>query len=248
MSDLSAETKEHLRKYVISLVLLPTGAMTIVGFIFGFFVNEVARGTAYTEAYREAQTAIMEMAAQASTSKSEAFAAAQEAKQTVNNVKLAQREAERASDTVKDIKLEAEEYLKHLETVIAIKQGLATKVAQSLLENPEILTNKVTGEYGARLNAVETSLSQFSSTILWGVNSSGKVYYSEDEGRSWRQPQIVGDDNKRRLKDIANSNGVLWGIGTGKDDNDKVFISYDNGQSWAEPNIGTRLTRISASP
>ncbi len=48
---LTFEAKEAVRNYVLSLLILPASLIGVGSFALGFFINEVARGTAYTEAY-----------------------------------------------------------------------------------------------------------------------------------------------------------------------------------------------------
>ena len=82
MAKLSSEEREKIRKYVLSLLVLPASVLTVLSFALGYFVNEGARATAYTKAYTVAQDTIVLLAAKASAAASEASASAAEAKAT----------------------------------------------------------------------------------------------------------------------------------------------------------------------
>ena len=51
--ELTSEAKLAIQQYILRLILIPGLLLGIISFVTGFFVNEVARGQAYSKAYRE---------------------------------------------------------------------------------------------------------------------------------------------------------------------------------------------------
>ena len=64
-SSLTLQEKEKMRKYMLSLIVIPGAALTVASFFLGFFINEVAKQGAYNEAYSQASGLIMTTAAKA---------------------------------------------------------------------------------------------------------------------------------------------------------------------------------------
>jgi hypothetical protein len=60
--ELSLQEKEAIRKYMKSLVALPGIVVAIAMFVMGFFINDVAKRTAYDKAYQQATTKVMDIA------------------------------------------------------------------------------------------------------------------------------------------------------------------------------------------
>ena len=148
MAKLSSEEREKIRKYVLSLLVLPASVLTVLSFALGYFVNEGARATAYTKAYTVAQDTIVLLAAKASAAASEASASAAEAKATKEVVDSLRKQVEEIAEG-------AEEYHQKLKTVIAAEKQLADEVAKSLLKDTDFVSERVTSEFGTRLKNVE---------------------------------------------------------------------------------------------
>ena len=53
-AKLSLEEEKLIRSYLIKLIVLPGAILSVLSFAVGFFVQDVARGTAYRDAYSEA--------------------------------------------------------------------------------------------------------------------------------------------------------------------------------------------------
>lgn len=60
-SKLTLEAKEAIRNYMVKIVAFPGVVLTILGFVTGFLVNDVAKKSAYTKAYREASQLILNL-------------------------------------------------------------------------------------------------------------------------------------------------------------------------------------------
>ena len=70
--SLSLESQAMVRKYMLKLVTIPGAVLVLGSFVLGFFVNDLAKGSAYQDAYKSAFTEVIETvtstAAEASTS------------------------------------------------------------------------------------------------------------------------------------------------------------------------------------
>ena len=44
MPELTHDAKHLVRRYLLSLFVLPTAILAIIGFLLGWFINEAARG------------------------------------------------------------------------------------------------------------------------------------------------------------------------------------------------------------
>ena len=60
-----SSTQSRIRHYLLKLIALPGIVITVVSFVFGFFVKEVAMQGAYNEAYQEASNTIIEITSKA---------------------------------------------------------------------------------------------------------------------------------------------------------------------------------------
>ncbi len=168
MAELTPEVKELIRKYLLTLVVLPASVMSVLSFALGWFVNEGARGAAYAKAYGEAQSAIVKLASSAAASAANAASSEEKAKSATS-------ELARSLETVREITANAEEYGEKLTTVIKAEEGLAQEVAVALLRSPASLTEKVTENYGERLEKNENIIEQLrpdaaaARTICYGL-------------------------------------------------------------------------------
>ena len=157
MAELSSESKELIRKYMVTLIVLPASVLSVLGFALGWFVNEGARGAAYSKAYGDAQQAIIKLA-------SSAAASAAKASLAESNAKKVSKELDKSLKTVSKITAEAEVYGRKLTTVIKAEKGLANEVAKSLLKSTDTLTQRISQEYGERLSKAETLLNSLEAT------------------------------------------------------------------------------------
>lgn len=70
-----------------------------------------------------------------------------------------------------------------------------------------------------------------SNSKVWVVGKNGSIYYSDDEGYSWKKPEILPDNIKeQKLHSISFSprgKGIVIGQGY-------IMITKDFGKSWAE--------------
>jgi len=64
-AHLTMQAKEAVRKYMLTLIVIPGTILAVASFLLGFFINEVAKQGAYNEAYSQASGVIMATAAEA---------------------------------------------------------------------------------------------------------------------------------------------------------------------------------------
>lgn len=206
MGELNSEAKELVRKYMLTLVVLPASVLSVVGFALGWFVNEGARGSAYAKAYGDAQTEIIKLA-------SSAAASAANASSAELNAKRITKELDKSLSTVSVISAKAEDYGQKLDTVTKAERGLAEEVAKSLLKSPDTLTEKISKEYGDRLIESEARIKALESNKNDSIISAARaVCYSALLGNT---------DHSLILVALPNSNADL----------DKVCHSSING-NW----------------
>ena len=151
MAELDPHAKELIRRYMLTLVVLPASFLSFLGFALGWFVNEGARGSAYSKAYSDAQTEIVKLATAAATS-------AANAATTASNIEKAKKKLDKSLEAVYKITKRAEDYGKQLDTVEKAEEGLAKEVAQSLLKNADTLSLKISQQFGERLIKVENRI------------------------------------------------------------------------------------------
>ena len=64
-SSLTLQEKDRIRKYMLSLIVIPGAILTVASFFLGFFINEVAKQGAYNEAYSQASGLILDTVSEA---------------------------------------------------------------------------------------------------------------------------------------------------------------------------------------
>ncbi|MCG7866415.1 MAG: hypothetical protein JAY74_08560 [Candidatus Thiodiazotropha taylori] len=178
MAELDPQAKEMIRKYMLTLVVLPASVLSVVGFALGWFINEGARGAAYSKAYGEAQTEIIKLA-------SAAAASAANAEETASNIEKAKQDLDKSLETVSKITRQAEDYGKKINTVVKAEEGLANEVALALLKDPDTLSLKITQEYGDKLEEADSrvaALENIENTSV--IDAARAVCYSALTGNN----------------------------------------------------------------
>lgn len=106
---LSLEAKELIRNYMVKIVTFPGIILTVVGFLLGFFLNDVAKTTAYNKAYEEASKIIL-------GTTGEAAKASIKSQEVLKNVEtlLAEAESLRAKLRTADAFQRSEEIVKQV--------------------------------------------------------------------------------------------------------------------------------------
>jgi hypothetical protein len=128
---LTLRGEKAIRTYVLRLCAIPSAILSGGLFILGFMMNEVARGSAYNDAYKDAQDQILAFA-------SRAIEAAQSAKSSADQIDATKGAALAA-------KVEADAVIASLRTAgetasaVASGQEVTDGVANALLKNDVFL-------------------------------------------------------------------------------------------------------------
>lgn len=138
---LTLQAKEAVRKYMLTLVVLPGTLLAVVSFFLGFFINEVAKQGAYNEAYSQASGVIMATAAEAAKTSGKIDALYAQA-----NILLAE-----AEETRKIVELSASD--------------IASKVAKKL-SNDTLFVKKATQPLAQMGENLEQRLKDKSSKVM----------------------------------------------------------------------------------
>ena len=127
MSDktaLSLEDQALVRKYMLKLVAIPAVILVIVSFVLGFFVNELATGYAYQDAYNRAFSD-----------------AIKSIRDTAVDAAKAEVEAKRAKDSALQVKRELDRISKRVKSsdLLTSTERQIAEIALNLLGQPEFI-------------------------------------------------------------------------------------------------------------
>lgn len=145
---LTLEAQAAVRQYMVRLVTLPGVAITIVAFLPGFFVKEVAKQGAYNDAYKVAQASISDLLG--------------EAQKSAINAERMKEVIEQKSQEIKKIHEEANDIRAKLKTAEKFQnsENLVAIIADNL-SNRIDFQRSVTGNFGNRLSQVESKTGNF---------------------------------------------------------------------------------------
>lgn len=79
---LSLEDQGLVRKYMLKLVAIPGGILVLVSFFLGYFINDLATGSAYQDAYKEAFSDVVKTVSNTSRDVSTALVEAETARKS----------------------------------------------------------------------------------------------------------------------------------------------------------------------
>ncbi len=122
--SLSLEAQTSIRQYLLKLVALPGAAAVVVAAFLGYLVNDLARGSAYQDSYREAFSSVVDVI---STTASDATTAALQAELAREEALQVQTELDQITQTVK-----ASELLTSTERQIA-------EIADALMDRSDFI-------------------------------------------------------------------------------------------------------------
>jgi len=132
-SELNTEAKLAIRDYMVKMIAVPGIVVSVIMFLTGFFVKDVAQKDAYVKANDTATKQIIDLTKQTSDLNSE--------------VKFSMRECERLLQEARILKQQMET------TTLYFKESrdIEEKVATSLAGRPDFL-EKVAWEYNDKIN------------------------------------------------------------------------------------------------
>lgn len=166
-AKLSHEARELIRQYIVSLLVLPASVIALVSFLLGFFVNEAARGSAYNDAYKDAQIMIHEITNNATASSARAEMALQ--KSTDIGIK-AEKEFQKALKQTDALimvldkkRTETESLLKEVKELSSstkvVKMTQQSKDLTSDLLDSDDFKNMMSKQIGDKVNEIDPLIS-----------------------------------------------------------------------------------------
>jgi hypothetical protein len=134
--ELSPQAKEAIRSYMIKIVTIPGVLLAILGFLIGFFLNDVAKASAYNKAYEKASQLILNLTKETSTA-------------ALESQKI-QKDAEQVLKKLEDLKTDAERLKAKLLTAKAFQrsEGMVKEIVNTLLARDDfkhLITETVGG-------------------------------------------------------------------------------------------------------
>ena len=169
---LTLSAKEALRKYVLSLLILPSAILTTVGFALGYAVNDWAKGQAYVAAYEKSADKMLDMAINAGRAMDDAEEAQKEITKVVEYTVQAQSQVE-------DAHTKANEALQKINAVDVFDSAdkQVDKIADAVLAKTNIEERVIT-KFDTRLKKIEITNSKLRKS------ETGKVV-KVDGGGPW---------------------------------------------------------------
>jgi len=139
---LTEQAKSAIRRYIVHLVTLPGIALTIVAFLMGFLLNDIAVQKANNDAYKDASNKILELTSNVADKASDAEHSA--------------KQVETIADRVNEILKEAEVTRTKLKTAETFQRSedLVIELSENLSERDDF-KNLVTGQLGERVSSLE---------------------------------------------------------------------------------------------
>ena len=181
---LTQEAKGAIRKYMLSLVILPGVFTSVLMFMLGYLVKNVAYTSAYNDAYRQSASFISELTGDVLKTKSDAERAKDVIESTSKDTKATAAEIQQLKDYIVDIQTETQLIMDSVESarvfqgtknfVAAVTDNLAKRkdfIKELVREKDETLTNlesivkREQKEKSAKLNRLEEVISNLDDRI-----------------------------------------------------------------------------------
>lgn len=179
-SILSAEAKQAIQKYMIRLVSLPGAIIALGAFAAGFFVNDVAKQSAYNDAYKEATTNIVALAQVASNAANDAKSAKERFDVNMSEVQTLQNSAKSIIAENKRLK----EDLKSAQLLVE-SQNIIKQVSDKVLRDSDFSGN-IMREVSGRITKLEhvlTLTQEGRNSCEWVNVGYNKSHYHDPD--SW---------------------------------------------------------------
>ena len=188
--ELTQEAKALIRKYMVSLVTLPGLLVSVVLFLLGYLVNEVATGRAYNEAYTEASNRIIEPAQQAAVAANDALRAKSDIEALQKELRTVQSDALQILQKLKTAEMfqRSEELVGEIVSQLALRNDLRQNIVAEAAEQLQSLSQLVDSAHrrisGLSLRVVKTSISDgFGCGSEWKSDSNNLlVMYGSRDG------------------------------------------------------------------
>jgi len=142
--ELTNDAKEAMRKYFLRMVLLPGSVLSVVVFVLGYLVNDVANSKAetaaskaYAEAMRDASSRLHGLTVKATEAKKDAEASRSKIQEVLNETEKHNRNAKILIDRI--------EKNEQLSKSINDQAAIADLVADSLKNNQSFMSDLLSG-------------------------------------------------------------------------------------------------------
>ena len=167
--ELSLQDKEAVRKYMISLVTLPGIVISIIMFFLGFFVNEVAKRTAYDKAYQEVTPRVIDLAATAAQANTDAARALSESLEL-------QREASAIRDSLRTVAAfqSSEEHISKIVDSLVKRTDFQESIVSKVDERLQNLQERVNKAH-SRLSGLSLKVIQTDKSPEFGCKGEHKI-------------------------------------------------------------------------
>lgn len=148
--ELTLGAKEALRKYVFSLLILPSAILTAVGFALGYAVNDWAKGQAYVAAFETSADKMLDMAVNAGR-------AVDDAEEAQNDITRVVEYTVRARSEIEDAHRKASEALQKINAVDVFDSAnkKIDQIADAVLTKTNI-EERVSAKFDTRLTNIES--------------------------------------------------------------------------------------------
>ncbi|CAN7634975.1 hypothetical protein [Neorhizobium sp. LjRoot104] len=167
--ELSESEKELIRRYMLRAAI-PSGiALSVLTFVGGFLINEVARGDAYTKAYEAASSRILDTASKTAEAAGQVAALRERGEKLVD-------ESERAITGVKSALQDAEAALNRaigLQKTLEQMQAAQADAVARKLANDQLFVSSVTAITSNAVIRINSDLQQTQQTLTAIKASNG---------------------------------------------------------------------------
>lgn len=160
-TKLSNETKMLIQKYLIKRLIVIATAASILSFLLGFFIKDIAKAEAYNKAYSEAAQTIMQITSEASES--------------AYKIKNLEDQISKLTTKSEQVLKEATDLKEKIKTTVVIQQSdnIVSAVTENLSNNLSF-QNAIISKTTSRISQLE------SKTKNINVDASGNTIFENE--------------------------------------------------------------------
>ena len=123
-TQLTEEAKSAIRKYMLAMIAVPGVVLSIVAFAMGYLINDVAKQSAYHDAYKDASGRILNLSEQVAMAVSDARSQAKEIAEIQSKLRAVDNEATEMHSKIKTARAVADAFSSTQNVVEAVKVSL----------------------------------------------------------------------------------------------------------------------------
>jgi hypothetical protein len=160
-SKLSCETKMLIQKYLIKRLMVFATAASIISFLLGLFIKDIAKAEAYNKAYSEAAQTIMQITS--------------EATESANKIKNLEDQISKLTVKSELVLKDATELKEKIKTTVVIQQSanIVSAVTENLSNNLSF-QNAITSKTATRISQLESKTKNIS------IDASGNTVFENE--------------------------------------------------------------------